>query len=116
MPALAVHVDRAHGPTNHHSHERGSRIPAHSAADYGSGNASDDTSAVVTSEGTSHRVRFDLRGRDLGDVVSSVLLDDLRKIRDLPIGHEHAVWSHAHVFLHRELAAFLRGQKIFRVG
>src|SRR5262245_56910798 len=99
MPALAVHIDRAHGPTNHASHKRGSTISAHGTANDGTGNASDDTSAKVTNEGTASRIGFRLRGSDLRDVPSSVLLDDLRKISDLPIGDEHTVWPEADVFL-----------------
>ena len=79
VPALAVDVDRADGPTNHHSQKRGSGISAHSAADDRSRNASDEAAPVVTSEGASDRVGFNRCGFDLSDVVSSVLLDDLRK-------------------------------------
>src|SRR5262245_17379094 len=116
MPALAVQIDCARRPTNHHSHKRGSTISAHGTAKDGSGNASDETSANVTSQGTASRIGFSLRGPDLGDVLSSALLDDLRETSDLPIGHKHAVWPEAHVFLQVKPAASLRSKKIFRVG
>ena len=44
-----------------------------------------------------------LSGLDLGDIVSCDCLDDLSKIRNLPIGDEHAVRGHAHGPVHERL-------------
>jgi len=57
-----------------------------------------------------------VRNLEPDEVVSRDSLDDLSKIGDLPIRHEHATWPHAHVSVQEdELSAFLRDRKVFRV-
>src|SRR5262249_30868074 len=74
VPALRVDVHGSDRPADRHPEKGRAGIPAHGAADDGSGQASDEASAIVGGERAPYRVGCGARGPDLGDVRPRVLL------------------------------------------